>query len=630
MSEFVAPAGWLVVRAATLLLLALLAGSLGLFWWRAPIRRVAGPLILALGLGSLGSVAVVASALGTLGGGLWLLLLLCLVFSGQRVVRWAAGSQVSWSQLHPRQAVGLAVLLLPVLLLASYPPTEFDGLTYHLPFAQSLVERGPEFLAAVRFPVFPQLQEGLFALLWPWVGAEGAQLTQLLATLATAWLLYEWGGVIAEEETPTKPIPLGLWAAALWLGNPLVLWIGSVAYVDAGLTLQVTAALYAWHRWRTTGRSVFLIASAACLGFAAATKYLGLFFVVVLTAALVLRRPGVRPLALWVGTVVALAGGWYLWIWQQTGNPLFPFYGAWFGYSAWSPELAVTAASSPPAVEAGGLWSRGWEGLVFLLLTPWRAVADRAVFHYQAPLSPWVWPMLICCLLAARRAWGRRALGLLALYALFWLTTVRDIRFLLPLLPLASLLAVLGAVQLRSSSGRFSGYRRPVVVALLLIAPGWGYTLFKLSERGPLPTSAESRASYLDRQLVGHRSLRLLLAQPHAGVDSEPARTTASPVRVYGYRLEHLRHPFGSVLVGGLLGPDRYAVLRSKARGGDRSLVRYLRDSKVTHLLVPSTETAAWFDRVRNGDCFVSESLGDLWVLTPTGCLRDASEGEEG
>src|SRR5262249_20877625 len=128
------------------------------------------------------------------------------------------------------------------------------------------------FLEDVHPPIFPQLQEVLFAvglMLGPDVVSH---LLQLASTALVAGLLLAW---------QPRPWPARLWAAALWLGTPHVVWMSTAAYVDLGMALQVTAAVYAWTRAQEESVSTtgwWMVAGAAA-GFAAASKYLGLFFV---------------------------------------------------------------------------------------------------------------------------------------------------------------------------------------------------------------------------------------------------------------------------------------------------------------------------------------------------------------
>ncbi len=114
-------------------------------------------------------------------------------------------------------------------MLTLYPPTAFDATLYHLPFARGFVNSGGiPFLVDLRFPVFPQATEMLFALVLsfaPDVAVHGVSwlMTMLTAALIWAWARDAFSGAVA-----------GWLAAAIYLGNPIVVYLAGIGYVDAG------------------------------------------------------------------------------------------------------------------------------------------------------------------------------------------------------------------------------------------------------------------------------------------------------------------------------------------------------------------------------------------------------------
>ena len=128
------------------------------------------------------------------------------------------------------------LILAPCAVLALYPPTGFDATHYHLPFVKSFIAaQRLLFLPDLRVPVFPVAVEMDFVLAFFLSGDVAAQLTQLLAMLATAGLVFAWGRRGFSRRA-------GLWAAALWLGVPLVVFLGASAYVKRRGTRPVMAA----------------------------------------------------------------------------------------------------------------------------------------------------------------------------------------------------------------------------------------------------------------------------------------------------------------------------------------------------------------------------------------------------
>jgi hypothetical protein len=239
----------------------------------------------------------------------------------------SAVASSDWRKSVPH-FIFVLVLIAPMLLLALYPPTQFDATLYHLPYAVAFADSGGlPFLETLRFPVFPQLQETLFVLGFFLTGEVAAQLCEFVALMLSGIVMVAWGRSLVNHR-------VGIWSAALWLGNPLAVWLGGAAYVDIGLTLFVTASLFAWHRWLRGAHNRWLVLSAALIGFACASKYLGLFFFAVLAIATLfvsVRRRDVRPALVVPSVVMAIAGPWYARIVYYTGNPVFPFYPNLFG-----------------------------------------------------------------------------------------------------------------------------------------------------------------------------------------------------------------------------------------------------------------------------------------------------------
>ncbi len=484
----------------------------------------------------------------------------------------------------------------PLLVMALYPPTDFDATMYHLPYADAFVAaHGLEFLPSLRFPVFPQLQEMLFVLGFFLSGEIAAQLTQHLALLLTASMLYCWG--VAQHSRR-----VGLWAAALWLGNPLAVWLGGCAYVDIGLTLMVTGALLTWEKWRAegSGSDRWLALAAGFVGFAAATKYLGLFFVgagTVATAVTAFSQvssqrflSAARAVVLFVVVAGAVCAPSYARIVYHTGNPVFPYYPAFFGASEWAdPKDLATDGTTSSAVgfvcdKVIGVISN----LDDLILVPFNAVFNRQVFNWQAPLSPFylvLIPLLAPLALGNRGA--RRILILCAAYGLFWLTTFRDVRFLLPVLPALGLALAVGAERLATTRWAASRYRAEVLIALILLAPGWAYGVYKTIRLGPPPVNAAAREQYLARHVVGYPAIALL------------NRTHGSDYTVYTLFGENLAYFAEGRFLGDRFGPARFAEIRRSLRY-PRRLHKKLSDLGVDHLLILDSGRAVSLTRTAN------------------------------
>jgi 4-amino-4-deoxy-L-arabinose transferase-like glycosyltransferase len=486
----------------------------------------------------------------------------------------SAVASSDWRKSVPH-FIFVLVLIAPMLLLALYPPTQFDATLYHLPYAVAFADSGGlPFLETLRFPVFPQLQETLFVLGFFLTGEVAAQLCEFVALMLSGIVMVAWGRSLVNHR-------VGIWSAALWLGNPLAVWLGGAAYVDIGLTLFVTASLFAWHRWLRGAHNRWLVLSAALIGFACASKYLGLFFFAVLAIATLfvsVRRRDVRPALVVPSVVMAIAGPWYARIVYYTGNPVFPFYPNLFGPSIWSQGVAVSSTTPGESLPAFILQKilETTAHLDFLILAPFNAVFAREVFHRQAPISPWyliLTPVLIFFVLRLRA--GRWIILLSLAYGLFWLTTVRDIRFLLPVLPVVSLALVLGA---DSVAGRYWPYSKrrsglELVAVCMLVAPAWFYSCYKAVQLGPPPTTAQARSDFLSRHVGGFEAIEML------------NETAGSTYTVYGLFAENLRYFAHGRFLGDHFGPNRFTQI-NRLLNHPRRLHGTLGLLKVDYLLI--------------------------------------------
>ncbi|HXO26212.1 MAG TPA: glycosyltransferase family 39 protein, partial [Thermoanaerobaculia bacterium] len=268
----------------------------------------------------------------------------------------------------------LALLLIaggaPFLLLALYPPIDPDPGIYHLPFARGFMESpGLPFFANLRFPIFPQLGELLFAIGLRLDGTTGAHLVEGTMALFTALLLWVWGRDTGGETA-------GLLAAALWLGNPMVIFLGSTAHVDVGLACFVFAGLYCLERTRTDPRAAWPVLAGAFLGGAAAVKYLGLFFLAAGAAAMVLRRQR-RLAAAFALAALAVTLPVYAHILHRTGNPAFPFFPQVFGFTEWTHDLGLRPEQVQPIPVA-------WTGATLSALVRFPVQRAAALLHMGA------------------------------------------------------------------------------------------------------------------------------------------------------------------------------------------------------------------------------------------------------
>jgi hypothetical protein len=333
----------------------------------------------------------------------------------------------------------------------------------------------------LRNPVFPQTAEMLFVVALMFSDDVSAQLIQFLALLCVVAMLFAMGRRFATTR-------VGLWAGALLLSYPLVVWLGTVAYIDMLLVLFLTAAMYAFLVWREETDTKWLALSALFAGLAAGTKYSALVPVACLGGLSFffgLRERRTRLPLLFGSLTLLVMAPWYLRNYVYTGNPVWPFLSPVFGYGFWDAAdyqgQMVDLLSSH--VQLQSLWS-------FLRL-PWDLVFRRFLFHIEAPLSPALLLSPLGLLVLKRRGlWIVLTVSLG--FIVLWFLTAQIPRYLVPILPLASFATAYGldwavgriaqrAVFLKSSVVT-------VAVACMLVAPGYFYSLHRVSLARSLPT----------------------------------------------------------------------------------------------------------------------------------------------
>lgn len=594
---FVSPLVW----AALLATLALAAGSAiaaRLVRQSADARPGAQPartaasaglwrlaLGLPLGLGLLGQVLFLAGIADRFGGGALLIIAaLALVVGGpglkaaRRDVFALLARARSLTRQH-RRAIGLlaAAALVGPAWLALYPPVAWDDTIYHLPLARSLVEQGRYvFVENLRVPVFPLLAETLFAPPLLLGRASTAHGVSLVATFATLLLLLAWG----REYFAKAPESGGSWAwamapAAIWIGQPIVVFYSGSAYVEPLLTLFATAAVVACERWRGERAPGWLLAAGAFAGWAAATKYLGLYLLGALALVFAWeagRGARLRALTLFAAAAALAGGPWYILVWALSGSPIFPFLPALFGAGEWGGATAVAGSG----VSAD--WLRGALDLVRL---GWDLVVDRARTNAQPPASPLVVAALPLLLYAGgRRPSTRPWIVILAGFAVAFLALPRDARYFLFFLPLLSVLLVTALRDLIDAGtwrpARSNRWQTSAAGALTVLglATGPAYALWRTSQIGLPPVAPAAIDTFLAQRVPLYRALLFRRAE---GMQTVP---------LYALHGERLHDFGGAPLLGDWTGPYRYQLVLPLL---DRppELARELRRLGAAQLLLP-------------------------------------------
>jgi hypothetical protein len=318
------------------------------------------------------------------------------------------------------------------------------------------------------------------------------------------------------------------------------------------------------------GGAAWLAASGALAGWAAGTKYTGVYFVAALgLAALVLSPRGARARGAAVFALGALAAGgpWYVRNVLLTGNPVWPFLGGVFGYRFWGP---IDVASATWSLRHEG----GPQDLRALLALPWNLATARSPgIRSLAPGLFALFPIGVVWGLASR---SRRWLVLVAAgFVVFWFATTQQVRFLIPAIPAVCLLTAGGISRL---ADRFLRLPRPAVTAVLTSAAVvLGIALVprdiagKIVRRELPPVDESSRADYFASRLPSYPLYRRLNAEHGGGYTIYAFH---DETMTYFCEGRHLGDWFGPASYGRMNLSSGSALLRSLQRlGADHLLV---------------------------------------------------------
>lgn len=454
-----------------------------------------------------------------------------------------------------------SVLAYSMLIKPLYPPHQWDAISYHLAVARSFAATHTvDALPHLRFCVFPQLMNVLFAAMLLLQDDIAAQLISFLSLVLSSLVILGWGW-------RRFSFGAGTLGVALLLGSPMIHFLASSAYIDMGLTMFVTLAIIAMFNWAES-RDVGWVALAGSLaGFAGAVKYTGAFLAPAFLIVIVMtegRSRVWRTAGALLVPFLLLAGPWYVRNAAYTSDPFFPMMGRSVENSCWSAEDAEIQAED--LVKHGGDRT-----FISFMRLPWDLTFDQkrfvqdlhtrtsALIFLLLPLAVWF---------AAIDGLARRMILAVLAFTIVWFVFAPLMRYLQPIVPLWSLLT--GAALERP----FRRFRVPrtlwVAISLVLCGVTLWYGRTKETPRyNPLPVSEAQRDLYLFRfpTYVCYEWLN---------------RHAPDGYRVFSFGDEYMAYFAEGIRMGDLVGPGRYSDLDLSSASG---LYRSLRRLKADYLM---------------------------------------------
>lgn len=312
-----------------------------------------------------------------------------------------------------------AVFYVCVAAAAIKAPGYFDDTMYHLPLARFYADtHGLGLDSWVRFPLFPQNMEMLFALALA-LRPDDALLAEGFATLPAFVVVL---GLVGAGRWLRGARLVGVAAAAIFLTLRALERTLGYAYIESGLALFCFAPALGVVLFRAQAPLGVHVLLGALAGTAAGCKLQGAVFSVLVFCALVVSRTRPRALLAFALAATLFGCGWYVRSFVISGDPVSPAGGPWFGYFLWD---AGDLAGQKAELATHGVGTALWR-------FPQALIKGGAA---------WLLPGLLAPLAAMRHREVVLALwGLFVAYALFWFYVSQVDRYLAPVAAIGVLL----------------------------------------------------------------------------------------------------------------------------------------------------------------------------------------------
>lgn len=458
------------------------------------------------GIGMIGLLVLLVGSLGGLGERPLAFVAIGLTLTATAGIRQLPGPG-RWQRPPRPIAVYIIFALFLVTTLALLPPTNWDGLFYHLKGPKLYLQAG-RIVGGIDIPHlnFPSLFQMTFLLAMGLRGDIAAQLVHWLYLPLLAGLVYGMA-------TQLLGVKEGWTAVLFLLAAPMVLTLAAWSYNDLALAFYSVGALYAYLRWMQSDARSWLVWAGVFAGFAMSMKYTS--FITPLFLGLMLLwqvrhrwRTAWREVLLFSGPALLVALPWYIKNFILTGNPVYPFL---FDGLFWDSFRAEAYA------EAGtGL---GWD-LIALSRLPYDmtlALQDASQDGLAGPLFLGFLPLILAYTLFRVGKRPLRPMRVILLYVfanyLLWVLGVIgsqalwQVRLFLPGLValIAPMAWVYEAIQEwdhpQFSLRNFMNLALGFVLAMLVMTQMWGWLS---AQPWAYLTGTESRDQFLTRRLGDH------------------------------------------------------------------------------------------------------------------------------
>lgn len=372
---------------------------------------------------------------------------------------------------------GLSLLVSTLFLINLTPPIGRDALTHHLTVPKLYLQHGGIYeIKELIFSYYPMNLDLLYMIpLWFKQDIIPKHIHFFFA-LGTTWLIFNY----IKNRLGTN---WALTGALLFLSTPIVIHLGTTAYVDLGVVFFTTAATLLLLRWGQERSLKLLVFSGIVAGLAAGTKYNGLITIFLLTclvpfvdihnlekASSAQKKP-IKNTLTFLTVALLTVSPWFLRNVIWTGNPVYPLLNSLF-----NTETTTIAQGMNPLLTRKLLYN---ESLWQILLLPIRIFfegEDNNPQYFDGVLNPFILLFIAASFIPNSRITQKDSIDkkifvwFSILFIVFaFVQRVIRIRYITPVLPFLIILSILGLYNLNSYLSKQEKHRLAKTIPTLLL-----------------------------------------------------------------------------------------------------------------------------------------------------------------
>ncbi len=341
--------------------------------------------------------------------------------------------------------IASSAVVLPGILS---PEIAFDALWYHLTLPKIYLDNSQMVFipgGLLYYSTMPKLTEMLYTVALSFSDERLAKAIHAGFGVLTVVATYKLTREYLEKR-------FALLAVIILLGNIVLLWEATTAYIDLARMFFELMSFWAFLRWYKTRERKWFIESAVLMGLAISTKLIAISSLIIITSMIWFLSKNatswskMKMIAQYSLVAIFIASPWFVFSLLHTGNPFYPLFSQYyqvnFSLSLINPfsffyDVILLFTQSPDPISP-----------IYLILFP-LIISKRKLFNNEKAI------LLIY--------------GIVSLVIWYLLPRTGGGRFFLPYLPVYSLVAAMTISLLPYKSFLFK-YMIGIVILLLIVS----------------------------------------------------------------------------------------------------------------------------------------------------------------